>query len=677
MRQLLRAAPCASCRDERDAATSARRARPRSASIVRRPRRELTRTPDGSTMESRIARGALLADTETRMPTMRTGRFHVLLQSAALLLLASGLARAADRPIPADRLLIRDGTHPQGAKLRFSAGAVPALTPGSLDDPRVGGGRLEIVGTGSDDGATGVIPLPPARWTALGGAGAITGYEYVDPAREAGIKRIVVRTGSPGSVLVVGAGAALPYLVANAQSAIDVRLTVGDDVYCARLASFRANGPSRVVATDAAAPAQCAARVVRCGNRVADGSEECDDGNAAAGDGCSPSCDLTDPRGACAGVTSAFGDGIATQLVTAELETPTSVTAAPLDPRRLFVTEQEGSIRVIEDGVLLATPFLDIADDVLCCGERGLFSIAFDPQYATNRRFFVYYNDDDGALVIARFEATSNPNVADAASRRVLLRIPHPGFANHNGGQLAFGPDGYLYAGTGDGGGGGDPGENAQDPASLLGKLLRIDVDVERRPWRRVPADNPRFGAGAKRGLIWADGLRNPWRFGFDRATGDLFIADVGQGNVEEIDFQPASSSGNENYGWDVFEGASCFEPTPPAQSCPDRTPYTFPVLEYDHDEGCSVTGGYVYRGCALPDLHGTYFYSDFCTSFVRTFRGITGDVAQDRRDRSAELDPPGTRALNNVVSFGEDARGEMYVVDRDGELYRIVPAPR
>ena len=382
------------------------------------------------------------------------------------------------------------------------------------------------------------------------------------------------------------------------------------------------------------------------------------------------------PAGACAGRPSAFGDAIATELVTDQLDTPTFVTAPPLDPHRLFVAEQAGIIRVIENGALRAEPFLSIPDEVLCCGAHGLLSVAFHPDYATNRYVFVYYTDNAGDLVIARYRATADPNVADSASGRIVLRIPHPTFGNHNGGQLAFGPDGYLYAGIGDGGGSGDPGEKAQDAASLLGKLLRIDVDVEQRPWRRTPPDNPFTGAGPKLGLAWATGLRNPWRLGFDRGTGDLYVADVGDGSIEEIDFQPASSTGGENYGWDVFEGSQCFEPTPPAVSCPDRTPFTFPVLEYSHAQGCSVIGGYAYRGCALPDLRGTYFYSDFCRSFVRTFRGVVGGVAQERRDRSDDAEPAGARKLDNVVSFGEDARGEIYVVDRDGELYRIVPRP-
>jgi len=601
---------------------------------------------------------------------------RMLLQIAVLLLL-SGVAAAADRPIPTDRLLIRDAGHPSGAKLRFSASAVPALAPGALDDPRVRGASLEIVGNGAGDGATGVIPLRPDLWRPLGSPTAPTGYEYVDPARTLGVKRIVVRTGSPGNLLIVGGTSALPYAIAHPQGAIDVRLTIGDDVYCARLTSLSSNAAHRIVGGATPAAAQCAARTVRCGNRVAEGAEDCDDGNADDSDGCSASCDLTRPDAACAGVAGTFGDGIAAQLVTDQLDTPTFAASPPLDPHRLFVTEQDGRIRVIENGVLLAQPFLDIVDDVLCCGERGLLSVAFHPDYATNRRFFVYYNDNDAALVIARYQATSDPNRADPASGRILLTIPHADNSNHNGGQLAFGPDGYLYAGTGDGGGGGDPGENAQDPTSLLGKLLRIDVDVERRPFRAVPVDNPFRGSGAKLGLVWATGLRNPWRFGFDRATGDLYVADVGQGSVEEIDFQPASSDGGENYGWDVFEGSSCHEPTPPASSCPARDGFVFPVLEYNHGQGCSVTGGYVYRGCALSDVHGTYFYSDFCSSFVRTFRGVSGGVAQNQRDRSADLEPAGTRELNNVVSFGEDARGEMYVIDRDGELYRMVPAAR
>jgi cysteine-rich repeat protein len=601
----------------------------------------------------------------------------MLLQIVVLLLL-SGVAGAAERPIPTDRLLLRDQTHPAGAALRFAADGVTALTPGSLADPRTSGATLEIVGSGSGDGATGVIPLSPALWSSLG-PGAPAGFRYVDPQRASGIRRIEVRTGTPGGrVRILGGGAAWPYRVTQPQGVIDVRLTIGDDVYCGRLAGFASNLAGRVVALDQPAPAACTARVVRCGNHVAEASEDCDDGNTDDADGCTKDCTLTERAAVCAGAQSAFGDAIASELVTADLAAPTFLTAPPLDPHRVFVTEQEGRVRVIEDGVLRDDPFLSIEDDVLFSGERGLLSVAFHPDYANNRRFFVYYVDKQTRITIARYQALSgDPDHADPTSKRIVLRVPHPTFGNHNGGQLAFGPDGFLYAGTGDGGGSGDPFENAQDPTRMLGKLLRIDVDVEDPPYRAVPPGNPGLGHGKKLGLIWALGVRNPWRFSFDRATDDLYIADVGQDHVEEVDVQPASSTGGENYGWDVFEGSSCFEPTPPADMCPAHDGFVFPVLEYLHTEGCAVTGGYVYRGCALPALRGTYFYSDYCSSFVRTFRGVSGGVAQNLDDRSDELAPGGGRALNNVVSFGEDARGEVYILDQDGEVYRIVPGSR
>jgi hypothetical protein len=607
---------------------------------------------------------------------------QMLLQIAVLVIASAGAvlgavppAAAADRPIAAGRLLLRDVTHPKGAKVRFSVEGEAALMPGNLGDPRVTGATLEIVGGAGGDGGSGVIPLRPAGWRALGGA-VPTGYEYADTIKPSGIRRVEVRTSpSGGSLLVVGGSPAWPYRVTQPQGAIDIRLTIGDDVFCARLTSYAANGGGRVVGVDAPAPAQCAPRTVRCGNRVVDGGDDCDDGNPDAGDGCTPECRLTDPSAACAGMPVAFRDAIASELVTDDLVSPVHLTAPPLDTHRLFIVEQDGRIRIVKDGVLLATPFLAIEDDVLCCGERGLFSVAFHPDYAVNRRFFVYYTDNRGRLVLARYEASAaDPDRADPASKRVLLRIPHPTFGNHNGGQLAFGGDGYLYMGPGDGGGAGDPFENAQDPTSLLGKLLRIDVDVEDSPFRAVPPTNPNPGAGAKLGLIWASGLRNPWRFSFDRLTGDLYVADVGQGQLEEVNFRPASSAGGENYGWDFYEGSSCFEPEPPGGSCPNPAAFVFPVVEYTHAEGCSVTGGFVYRGCALPELSGTYFYSDFCSAFVRTFRGVVGGVAREQRDRTAELAPGGVRTLDNVTSFGEDARGEVYVLDRDGEVYRVLP---
>lgn len=599
-----------------------------------------------------------------------------LLRIVAALALA-GTAQAADRPVAADRLLLRDATHPRGAAVRVEAEHEPTLVPGSLaSDPRQVGALLEIVGSGPGDGSTGYVPLPPEGWTALGPAGAPTGFEYLDPAATLGVRRVRVETAAGGGTLrVTGSSDELPYRITQAQTAIDFRLTIGADVFCTRATSFAANVPSRVVARDTPRPASCPPRVARCGNGIRDTGEDCDDGNVDAGDGCSPDCRLVDAAAACAGAPVAFGDALATELVTDQLDSPVFVGSPPLDPHRLFVVEQEGRIRIIEDGVLLSEPFLAIEDLVSCCGERGLFSIAFDPDHAVNRRFFVYYTDNKGRLVLARFKTSKDdPNLAKRDSRRIVLRIPHPVFANHNGGQLAFGPDGYLYMGTGDGGGGGDPAENAQDSTSLLGKLLRIDVGVRNRPFRTVPPDNPNPGAGPKLGLIWASGLRNPWRFSFDRSTGDLYVADVGQNAREEVNATPLSASRGANYGWDIFEGSACFEPEPPATSCPPGAGFVFPVLEYTHNEGCSISGGYVYRGCTLPDLSGTYFYADFCIPFVRTFRGFAGGVAQEQRDRSAELAPGGGRSLDDITSFGEDVRGELYVVDRDGELYRIVP---
>jgi glucose/arabinose dehydrogenase len=254
----------------------------------------------------------------------------------------------------------------------------------------------------------------------------------------------------------------------------------------------------------------------------------------------------------------------------------------------------------------------------------------------------------------------------------VLLTIPQD-FSNHNGGQLAFGPDGRLYVGMGDGGSGGDPNERAQDPASLLGKMLRLDVDQAGPPW--AAAGNPFHDGGATLPLdeIWSLGWRNPWRFSFDRATGDMYAGDVGQDNWEEISYEPAGSPGGLNYGWDVFEGIGhCYEGDP---ECSTPGAFVMPVLEFSHGQGCSVTGGFVYRGCAMPDLHGTYFYSDYCAAFIRTFSGVAGGAAQNLADRTADLAPGGGLAISDVSSFGEDARGELYVTDlNDGEVFKIVP---
>lgn len=418
----------------------------------------------------------------------------------------------------------------------------------------------------------------------------------------------------------------------------------------------------------------CNASWVRCGNGIADLGEECDDGNRVDGDGCDSTCNLEPGGDVCAGVAAAEGSRIALELVASGLSRPLYVTSPPLDPRRLFIVEQTGGIRVVRDGVLLPEPFLSLESEVSCCGERGLLGLAFHPDYEENGWFFVNYTDRSGNSVVARYKRGQDEDHADPNSRRVLFTVPQP-FRNHNGGHLAFGAAGYLWAGFGDGGAAGDPQENAQSDTTLLGKLLRIDVNVHTAPYHRVPPDNPNAAAGLPLGLIWSKGWRNPWRFSFDRETGDLYVADVGQNEWEEIDVQPAASRGGENWGWDIFEGRHCFDPAPHFPSCPDPALFAQPVLEYSHAEGCSVTGGYVYRGCRMPWLRGTYFYADFCSAFVRSFV-FEGGTVSAQKDWTAELTPDPPLALGNISSFGEDARGELYVCDLEGEVYRIVPAP-
>ena len=284
------------------------------------------------------------------------------------------------------------------------------------------------------------------------------------------------------------------------------------------------------------------------------------------------------------------------------LTRPVSIADARTRSGRLFVAQQTGEIRIVDGAALLPNPFLDLSDLVSCCGEQGLLGLAFHPDYATNGFFYVHYTDLNGGSVIARYSvSSSDPNAADASSSLTLLTWPQP-FGNHNGGQLAFGPDGFLYIGVGDGGDAGDPDNRGQDLTTLLGKVLRIDVDSTDPGLNyAVPPSNPFFGSPPTLPEIWAYGLRNPWRFSFDRGTGDLFIGDVGQNAVEEIDFQPAASPGGENYGWRLMEGSSCFNPP---TNCNDGS-LILPILEYSHFLGCSVTGGYVYRGSLYPQLRG------------------------------------------------------------------------
>ncbi|MGE0520715.1 MAG: PQQ-dependent sugar dehydrogenase [Candidatus Binatia bacterium] len=418
-------------------------------------------------------------------------------------------------------------------------------------------------------------------------------------------------------------------------------------------------------------PSPTPGHLPECGDGAVQQLEECDDGNRLDGDGCSADCALEPGGDVCRGVT-AFPDSAAiAALVTDQVERPVHVSAPPLDPRRVFVVEQEGRIRVVKDGVLLGEPFLDIQPLVSCCGERGLLSVAFHPDYERNGWFFVDYTDGAGDTVVARYTVSADADRADPNSARVLLSIDQPA-PNHNGGQLAFAPDGTLFIGMGDGGGGASA--NGQNDGTLLGKLLRLDVDVENAPFYAVPPDNPAAARGDPLGLIWAKGFRNPWRLSFDRLTGDLYIGDVGEGRAEEIDVAPNASRGGENYGWNIFEGLLCFQP--PGGMCPDQRPpvFTPPVFTYGRREGCSVTGGFVYRGCALPGLRGAYFFSDYCSALLRTFR-LEGGVVTDLADRTAALAPGGGREIEMVVSFGEDARGELYIADLGGEVYKLVPA--
>lgn len=369
-------------------------------------------------------------------------------------------------------------------------------------------------------------------------------------------------------------------------------------------------------------------------------------------------------------------------LVASGLERPVWVTHAPGDFSRLFVLEKRGRVRVIKDGVLLATPFLDI--DALVGGgtsdfdERGLLGMAFHPDYQTNGFFFVFYTRNNNNTAVFRYSVSADPDVADPNSAQRVLAITQPQ-TNHNGGWIQFGPDGYLYIASGDGGGGGDddsghtPGVgNGQDATNLLGCMLRLDIDNDDFPSLpntnyAIPADNPFADPNDPRaGEIWAYGLRNPWRNDFDNLTGDLWIADVGQSSWEEVDYQPSGLAGV-NYGWRCREGAHNFNTT---GDC-SQTPFTDPIHEYAHSAGrCSITGGVVYRGCAIPDLEGAYFFGDYCTGEIWSLR-YDGISVSDFTDHTAEIGL-GSTAL---VSFGEDAYGEVYVCDQpNGRVYKITP---
>ena len=351
-------------------------------------------------------------------------------------------------------------------------------------------------------------------------------------------------------------------------------------------------------------------------------------------------------------IVSLLASGLAQKVELVEvargLDQPVFLTQEPGGP--LLILGQKGLVWAIEGG--RTEVWLDVSKQVSCCGERGLLGLAFHPDYARNHRFFINYTNRRGRTVIKEYRGKKPYRTV------LVIKQPH---AKHNGGHLAFGPDGYLYIGTGDGGSNGDPRGLAQNPASLLGKMLRIDVD--RGDPYAIPPDNPFLTNPKYRPEIWALGLRNPWRYSFDRANGDLFIADVGQNKWEEVNYVPAPmrTAGGRNFGWNVMEGNHCFKPP---KNC-RRAGLAPPILEYGHDQGCSITGGYVYRGRAIRKLVGAYLYGDYCSGTVWAARWSKG------RWTSRVL----LKTKAKIRSFGEDAAGEVYVVDHQGSIYRMAPA--
>jgi len=356
-------------------------------------------------------------------------------------------------------------------------------------------------------------------------------------------------------------------------------------------------------------------------------------------------------------------------VVASGLSDPVLLTAPNDGTKRLFIVEKTGVIRVVSGGALLKAPFLSLTRAVSKGSEQGLLGLAFHPAYKTNRKFYVDYTDLNGNTVIREYRASAtNRNVVAVGSGRTILTIKQP-YANHNGGNIAFGPDGYLYIGMGDGGSGGDPGNRAQNVNTLLGKMLRIDINGRSgsRPYR-IPSTNPYVG---RTGLdqIWQIGLRNPWRFSFDKATGNLWIGDVGQNAYEEVDRAVKTSSGagrGYNWGWHVMEGLHCYTPSSGCRTSGKR----LPLLEYSHSTNgrCAITGGYVYRGAKIPSLRGWYVFGDYCSGEVLA-------VSSTATSKPTPVTLFGTGSGRMVSSFGQDAAGELYVVDLGGTVYRIDPA--
>ncbi len=341
--------------------------------------------------------------------------------------------------------------------------------------------------------------------------------------------------------------------------------------------------------------------------------------------------------------------------VASGLSNPLYLTA-PVADARLFVVEKAGRIRIVKNGTLVATPFLDITSKVSSGSEQGLLSVAFHPSYSSNGFLYVNYTNTSGDTRVERYTVSLNPDVANPASAKTIFAIDQP-FSNHNGGLNLFGPDGFLYVGMGDGGSGGDPQGNGQNKNALLGKLLRINVD-QGDPYS-IPANNP-YANGGGRAEVWAYGLRNPWRFAFDKTSNLLYIADVGQNAYEEINVVATNRTGV-NYGWNIMEGASCFG----SSSC-NQSGLQQPVVTYNRDGGaCTVIGGMVYRGTAVPQLAGHYVYADYCAGWIRSFKWTNGAVSNPTEWQ--------TSAHGNILSFGEDSAGEMYILSANGRVYKII----